>query len=66
MYNHDTQISFDLPSTNDHVYLTFKDNELFLTKKIMEDGTVLSDFKSLLQIFKEERFEHLAQMNTTS
>ena len=52
MYNHDTQISFDLASTNDHVYLTFKDNELFLTKENIEDGTVHFRFQEFTTDFQ--------------
>ena len=52
MYNHDTQISFDLASTNDHVYLTFKDNELFITKENIEDGTVHFRFQEFTTDFQ--------------
>ena len=42
----------DLASTNDHVYLTFKDNELFLTKENIEDGTVHFRFQEFTTDFK--------------
>ena len=52
MYDHETQVSFDLASTNDHVYLTFKDNELFLTKENIEDGTVHFTFQEFTTDYK--------------
>ena len=52
MYNHDTQISFDLVSSNDHVYLTFKDNDLYLTKENTEGGTVQFRFQEFTTNFQ--------------
>jgi hypothetical protein len=40
VYDHDTQANTDIVAANDHVYLTFKDSELYMTKENMENGNV--------------------------
>lgn len=52
VYDHDTQMNQDIADANDHVYLTFKDNEVFMTKENLENGNVHFRFDEFTSNFE--------------
>jgi len=52
VYNHVTEENYDIAAVNDHVYLTFKGNELFLTKENNENGSPVYRFDELTTKFE--------------
>lgn len=52
VYNHVTEENYDIAAVNDHVYLTFKDNDLYLTKENDENGTPTFRFDELTTNFE--------------
>jgi hypothetical protein len=52
LYDHETQVNTDIVAVNDHVYLTFKDNEVFLTKENLENGNVHFRFDEFASNFE--------------